>query len=261
MGSVFIERFVAAGRRTLAYDPSPSAMAQAQALGAEPYPSAGALAQAADIVDVMVRTDAQMLECVLGPGGVFDGLAPGKALVLHSTVHPRTTRTIADAARAKGVAIADACIGGQPPVLRAGRASVIVGGDPAVADRLRSHLALLGTVYYVGPLSSGNTTKMLHNLVVGAHRLVISEALQIGLAAGVPAASLLAVLRHDRAVWDQPEDAFDYGPGLTFNRNLVEQILPPIEQLTEELGSDVPITQLLIGLAKRSGPPPPSTAS
>ena len=33
-------------------------------------------------------------------------------------------------------------------------------------------------------------------------------------------------------------------------RNLVEQILPPIEALAGELGSDVPITKLLINLAK-----------
>src|SRR5947209_5506065 len=61
MGSVFVERFVAAGVKTLAFDLSQSAMQHAQALGAEPYPSAAELAQGADIVDIMVRTDAQML--------------------------------------------------------------------------------------------------------------------------------------------------------------------------------------------------------
>jgi 3-hydroxyisobutyrate dehydrogenase-like beta-hydroxyacid dehydrogenase len=251
MGSVFVERFVAAGVPTLAFDVSPAALEQARALGAEPCSSAAELARRVDVVDVMVRTDDQMLDCVLGAGGVLEALEPGRALVLHSTVHPGTTRTIAEAARAKGVDIADACIGGQPPVLRAGKSSVIVGGDPEVVERLRPHLALLGTVYHVGPVGSGDVAKMLHNLVAGAHRFVISEALQIALAAGVPAAALLAVLRHDKPVWDQPEDAFDYGPGLTFNRNLVEQVLPPVERLVDELGADVPITELLIDLAKR----------
>jgi 3-hydroxyisobutyrate dehydrogenase-like beta-hydroxyacid dehydrogenase len=250
MGSVFVERFVAAGIKPLVFDVSPAAVDHARELGAEPCSSALELAQKADIVDVMVRTDAEMLDCVLGDHGILSGLSAGDALVLHSTVHPRTTRKIAEAAGAKRVAIADACIGGQPAVLRAGNSSVIVGGDPTVVERLRPHLALLGTVYHVGPIGAGNTTKMMHNLVNGAHRMVISEALQIGRADGVSAAALLEVLRHDTPAWFQSEDSFDPGPGLTFNRNLVEQILPPIERLTDELGSEVPITKLLINLAK-----------
>ena len=251
MGSTFVELFVEAGLRPLVFDVSSAAIERARGLGGEPCASAFELAQKADIVDVMVRRDSEMLDCVLGDQGILAGLAAGKALVLHSTVHPNTTRKIAEVARAKGVAIADACIGGQPPSLRAGKSSVIVGGEPDVVERLHPHLALLGTVYHVGPIGTGNTTKMMHNLVNGAHRMVISEVLQIGRADGVSASALLDVLRHDNPAWNQPEDSFDPGPGHTFNRNLVEQILPPIERLTDELGSDVPITKLLIELAKR----------
>jgi len=250
MGSVFVERFVAAGLPTLAYDPSPEAMERAQKLGAETRASIAEIASECDFVDVMVRNDAQMLDAVLGEGGILPNLAAGKALILHSTVHPNTTRTIAQAARAKGVDLVDACIGGQPPTLRAGRASVIVGGDPEVVERLRPHLALLGTVYHMGPISAGNAGKMLHNLVGAIHRYAISEALQIGIPAGVQPAAMLTMLQHDRPVWEHPEDSFDYGPGLFFNRNLIEQVLPPMERLLNEQGSDVPITRLLIDLAK-----------
>jgi 3-hydroxyisobutyrate dehydrogenase len=250
MGSVFVERFVAAGVPTLAYDASDAAVRSAAALGAKPCASLAELADAADVVDVMVRNDTQMLECTLGHGGLLEHLAPGKTLILHSTVHPRTTRTIAQAAKEKGVDILDACIGGQPPILRAGGASVIVGGEPEVVERMRPHLALLGTVYHVGPISSGNTTKMLHNVVGGAHHLIISEALQVGMAAGISPTAILEVLQHDTPVWSRPEDSFDYGPGLTFNRNLIEQILPPMERLVAELGADVPITRHLIDMAK-----------
>ena len=250
MGSVFVEHFVAAGVPTLVYDVSSAAVQSAGALGAKPCESIAELAHEADIVDVMVRNDMQMLEATLGDGGVLEHLAPGKTLILHSTVHPRTTRTIAQAAAEKGVDILDACIGGQPPVLRAGGASVIEGGDAAVVERLRPHLSLLGTVYHVGPISSGNATKMLHNVVGGAHHLIISEALQVGMAAGISPTAILEVLRHDKPVWDRPEDSFDYGPGLTFNRNLIEQILPPMERLVAELDADVPITIHLIDMAK-----------
>jgi 3-hydroxyisobutyrate dehydrogenase len=258
MGSVFVERFVAAGVPTLAYDVSAEAVKRVEGLGARGCASPAELARASDVVDVMVRTDAQMLDCVLGDAGVLEGLASGKYLVLHSTVHPSTTRTIAEAAGAKGIFIADACIGGRPEILRAGKASVIVGGEPDVVERLRPHLARLGTVYPVGPIGSGNTAKMLHNVVLGAHRMILSEALRIGLAAGVPPAGLLAMFGHERAPWDQPVDSFDYEPGITFNRNLIEQVLPPLEKLADEVGADVPIMRLLIERAKHAEVPRPA---
>jgi 3-hydroxyisobutyrate dehydrogenase-like beta-hydroxyacid dehydrogenase len=199
----------------------------------------------------MVRTDAEMLDCVLGAGGILDGMASGKVLVLDSTVHPSTTRRIAQVAVERGVAVADACIGGIPAVLRAGESSVIVGADPELMERIRSHLGRIGTVYHVGPVGSGNVTKIVKNLVLGAHRLIISEALQIAVAAGVEPARVLEVLRHEAAPWDRPEDTFDYGPGLTFNKNLTEQILPPVERLADELGTTVPITRHLIEMGKQ----------
>ncbi|MBM2809847.1 MAG: Hgd 1 [Chloroflexi bacterium] len=250
MGSVFVERFIAAGVKTLVYDVSPVAIDRAIGLGGEACPSAQALARESDIVHVMVRNDAQMLECVLGSGGILDGLSAGKVLVLDSTVHPSTTRKIAEAARPRGIGLADACIGGIPAVLRAGDSSVIVGGDPDLVERIRPHLSRIGTVYHVGPVGSGNVTKIVKNLILGAHRLIISEGLQIAVAAGVEPLRVLEVLQHESPTWDRPENTFDYGPGLTFNKNLTEQILPPVERLADELAVVVPITRLLIGMGK-----------
>src|SRR4051794_23645278 len=106
MGSVIVERFAAAGLRTFVYDVSAPALERAVALGAEPCASPAEVGRAAEVVDVMVRTDQQMLDAVLGEGGVLEGLSSGKALLLHSTIDPRTTRTIAAEARAKGVDVA-----------------------------------------------------------------------------------------------------------------------------------------------------------
>src|SRR5262245_11831446 len=95
MGSVIVERLVEAGRQVAAYDVSAAALERAVALGAQPCASPADVGRAADVVGVMVRTDAQMLDCVLGDDGVLDGLAEGKVLLLHSTIHPSTTRQIA----------------------------------------------------------------------------------------------------------------------------------------------------------------------
>src|SRR4051812_41706557 len=126
MGTVIVERHLDAGLQVLAYDVSAAAMERAAALGAEPCPSPAAVGKAAEIVGVMVRTDEQMQDAVLGDGGVLAGLTSGKVLLLHSTIHPSVTREIAAAAQAKGVDVLDACISARPDDFRAGKAACIV---------------------------------------------------------------------------------------------------------------------------------------
>src|SRR5947209_20470718 len=96
MGTVIVERFLAAGLRVGVYDVSAEARQRAAGLGAVVAPSPSALAAQADWMSVMVRTDAQMLDSVLGSEGVLEGQRPSAPLLLHSTIHPRTTREIAD---------------------------------------------------------------------------------------------------------------------------------------------------------------------
>src|SRR5579859_6951061 len=103
MGLAMVERFLAAGLRTYVYDVSEPAVQRAVALGAVAGLSAGDVAAASEAVSVMVRTDDQLLESVLGPGGALSGLRRGGLLLLHSTVDPGTTRTIAEAAQTHGV--------------------------------------------------------------------------------------------------------------------------------------------------------------
>jgi 3-hydroxyisobutyrate dehydrogenase-like beta-hydroxyacid dehydrogenase len=249
MGSVFVERFRAAGLRTVVYDVSAAAVERAVALGAESCASPEEVGATADVVDVMVRTDQQMLDCVLGDRGILQGLTPGKVLLLHSTVHPRTTRAIAVAASPRGVDVADACIGGIPEVLRAGDADILVGAAPEVLERVRPHLLRLGKeVFHMGPVGCGNVAKLMKNLVGVSERLIIGEALEIGEAAGIPYTQGLALLRHQPLALDRPDETFDprdAAPAQGGHRNLFEQILPPIHRLADELELDVPLTRLL----------------
>jgi 3-hydroxyisobutyrate dehydrogenase-like beta-hydroxyacid dehydrogenase len=249
MGSAFVERFRAAGLRTLVYDVSPVAMERAAALGAEPCPSPAAVGKAADVVDVMVRTDRQMLDCTLGEGGVLQGLTAGKVLLLHSTVHPRTTRTVAAAAQSRGIEVADACIGGIPEVVRAGEADILLGAEPALEARIRPHLLRLGkAVYHMGPVGCGNVAKLMKNLVVVPQSLIIGEALRIGEASGIPYQRGLAMLKQMPSAFERPDEAFDPRDPRSAQggqRNLFEQVLPPVSALADEYELDVRLLRLL----------------
>jgi 3-hydroxyisobutyrate dehydrogenase-like beta-hydroxyacid dehydrogenase len=247
MGTVIVERHRRAGLQVLAYDVSNAALERAAALGAEPCPSPAAVGRAAEDVGVLVRTDEQMLNAVLGPGGVLEGLTSGKVLLLHSTIHPSVTRQIATAAQAKGVDVLDACISARPDEFRAGKAACIVGGDPAVVERVRPHLEQLGQIYYMGPLGSGNVAKIVHNLVVVSQRMILHEALQIAEAAGIPYQHELELLRRMPPLLASPDETLNPRTWVPTGHggNLFEAILPPADRLADELGLDLPITRLL----------------
>lgn len=251
MGSTFIQQLVAARLKTLVYDVSPAAMDRAVSLGATACSSPAELARQADVVDVIVATDEQVLDCVLGNDGVLQGLPAGRILLLHSTILPSTTRTVAQAAQARGVDVADACITSVPRTVRGGTPACIVGGAPDVIERIRPHLLHLApNVFHVGPLGCGNVAKIMRNLVNTSDALVLHEVFQFAHAAGIAPDAMVDVLNHvydnrDLALYDtayKPE-----GPA----GNLYETILPRARQLADEYGLRAPTVRLL---ASAEGP-------
>src|SRR5688500_11946550 len=95
MGSALLSRLKLAGGSAVAFDIAPKAMEAARAEGAEPAPTAKAVAQQSTIIDVVVRTDEEVLTCMLGDDGVLEGAAPGSLVLLHSTIRPTTTKKVA----------------------------------------------------------------------------------------------------------------------------------------------------------------------
>ena len=77
MGSALLSRLKLASVAAIAFDIASSAMEAARKEGAETAPSAKAVAQASTIIDVVVRTDQEVIECTLGKDGILEGATPG----------------------------------------------------------------------------------------------------------------------------------------------------------------------------------------
>lgn len=123
---------------------------------------------------------------VLGPGGVIEGIRPGATLIEMSTVDAGTISEIAGPLSDKGVQLLAA------PVVRGvkgainGTLAIYVGGDPADFERCKPLLATMGTdIEYCGGVGSGNTVKLINNMIVGISVCVLSEAMVLGVKAGV----------------------------------------------------------------------------
>lgn len=192
MGTALLSRLLAAGQAVQAYDVSRERMDEAVAARASAAASPAAAASGAQCVHVFVRTDEEAVDAVQGADGVLEGAEAGSLVLLHSTIMPDTTRHIAEAARARGVALVDAPVTAVPRVVAAGNAVFLLGGAEADVARARAQLEPLGKgVWHFGPLGAGNVAKIAKNFINAAERIALSETLNMVEAGGVDVAKFL----------------------------------------------------------------------
>lgn len=239
MGKALLARLRVAGKQVQAYDVAEAALQAARDGGATAMGSAAAAAQGAAFTHVIVRSDAEIIEAVLGRDGVLAGAAPGSLLLLHSTILPTTTRHIAAAAAKRGIKVLDAPITAVPAKVQAGDAAFLVGGAEDVVRSAREHLQSLGkTVYHFGPLGAGNVAKLVKNLTNGAERVMIAQALMLAEAGGVDVRQMIEVMRaedHGSIIhnWEKAFSIDNGRVGLKGGANIFNKDLPLAAALAE----------------------------
>ena len=251
MGSALLSRLKLASVAATAFDIAPKAMDAARAEGARTAPSAKAVAQESTLIDVVVRTDQEVLQCMLGQDGILEGAAPGALVLLHSTIRPATTKQIALAAADKRVNVIDACMTAVPRVVREGGLTFLVGGQKAFFERAKPHLlSMAKDALHMGPLGCGNVAKLFKNMVTASEALVVYEALQIAKAGGVSYKAALDLMQKTRSqhVLDRWDTRYDISGGeLKFNpgTNLYDKDLPLAADVGKALGAEIPVVEAL----------------
>ena len=153
------------------------------------------LGAASDLVCLCVVGDADIDEITSGEHGLLAGLKPGSVIAVHSTVHPDTCKELAKKADAQGVSVIDAPVSGGGPAAAEGRLLLMVGGDADVVERCSPVFASYADpVIHLGELGSGQTTKLLNNLLFTANLGTAAAALSLGKALGVAADRLIEVV-------------------------------------------------------------------
>lgn len=254
MGSALLSRLKLASVSAVSFDIAAKAQEAAKAEGATPLNSAKEVAAASTIVDVVVRTDQEVVEACLGANGVLEGAAPGTLVLLHSTIRPTTTKKVAEAAADKRVNVIDACMTAVPRVVREGGLTFLVGGQKPFFERAKPHLKNMSKdVVHMGPLGCGNVTKLYKNMVTASEALIVWEALQIARAGGISAKAALDLMQKTRSahVLDRWEGRYELdGNEIKFNpgTNLYDKDLPLAADVGKALGAEIPVVEALAKL-------------
>ena len=170
----------------MVYDLRPEPLQELTVIGAKVARSAQEIGAHGDIIELVVVDDAQVETVTLGEGGVLNGAKPGSVIAVHSTVHPKTIRKLAEFAKTKGVSVIDAEVSGGESGAYAKTLCYMVGGDKAAFEKCRPVFATSGAnIFHLGDLGAGAAAKLAHNLIVYVNMLAASEGMQLAEKAGV----------------------------------------------------------------------------
>jgi len=184
-----------AGFDVLVYDVREEPLKELAAAGAKVARSAQEVGAHGEIIELVVVDDAQVEAVTLGEGGVLNSATPGSIIAVHSTVHPKTVRAIAEFAKAKKVGVIDAQVSGGERGAYAQTLCYMVGGDKALFERCRPVFATSGAnIFHLGDLGTGAVAKLAHNLIVYVNMLAASEGMRLAEKAGLDLKALQEVV-------------------------------------------------------------------
>lgn len=195
MGAPMSRNLMKAGFKLTVYDVIAERMDAIAKEGAVAVSSCKQVARQTDLVITMVPGPQDSKNAILGKGGVIEGIREGSTVIDMTTIDPVTTREIAAQLSKKGVKMLDAPVARGVPAAVAGTLMIFVGGERSDFERCRPILSAMGSdVEYVGKTGAGVVVKLVNNLIVTTTMCGLSEALVLGVKAGVDPEALFSAL-------------------------------------------------------------------
>jgi len=154
--------------------------------GATAAASPAEAAAHADVIVTMVSDTPDVEAILFGPDGVAQGARRDAIVVEMSTIAPEAVRAMGARLAAQGVALLDAPVSGGSEGAQQGTLSIMVGGDAADLERVRTVLEVFGrTITHVGPSGAGQVAKAMNQVIIAGTYAAVAEGLALGMAAGI----------------------------------------------------------------------------
>jgi 3-hydroxyisobutyrate dehydrogenase-like beta-hydroxyacid dehydrogenase len=279
MGFPMARRLLDAGHGLTVFDARKEAIAALAKLGAVSAKSPREVAERAETVMASLPSPETVLDVATGKDGVIEGKKVRRFVDL-STTGARMAIRVAEALAPRNVVQIDAPVSGGPPGAERGTLAVMVSGPRAEIELLRPVLSVLGKVFVIGERPGmGQTMKLANNLLSATALAATSEAVVMGVKAGLDPSVMIEVINAGSGRNSASEDkfprailpgTFDYG----FSNGLMDKDLRlcleeaaalgvPLQvahvvremyrTVTAELGADKDFTTIIRSIEDRAG--------
>jgi 2-hydroxy-3-oxopropionate reductase len=194
MGKPMAGHLIAAGHEVSLYSRS-GVSPELRDKGGRPCMSAKEVAQAADIVFLMVPDTPDVEKALFASGGVAEGLSKGKTVVDMSSIAPLATKEFATRIAALGCDYVDAPVSGGEVGAKAASLTIMCGGAAAAFARVKPFFELMGkNITLVGGVGDGQTCKVANQIIVALTIEAVGEALLFASKAGADPAKVRQAL-------------------------------------------------------------------
>jgi 3-hydroxyisobutyrate dehydrogenase len=194
MGSLMSTRLLNAGQRVCVFDTDEKAVAALEKAGAQRAGSAAEAASIAQTVFLSLPNPEIVQYVALGRGGVIEGTRV-KHVADFSTIGPRTAGIVARALAERKITYVDAPVSGGLRGAREGTLAVMVSCPRNVYAVLEPVLKTFGKPFHLGEVAGqAQTMKLANNLLAAAAIAVSSEAMVMGVKAGLDPQMMLDIL-------------------------------------------------------------------
>ncbi|MEC9309341.1 MAG: NAD(P)-dependent oxidoreductase [Chloroflexota bacterium] len=195
MGNPMATNLVKAGHELVVHDLRREAATNLLEMGATWADTPKETVPGRDVVFTSLPVPRDVEAVVLGEYGILESASSDTIYMDLSTNSPTAIRKIHDLCAEKGVTVLDAPVSGGVYGAAAASLAVMVGGDKAVYDRMKPTLDAIGShVVYCGPIGNGMVCKICNNLLSMGIGVLMTEALTMGVKAGVELSTLADVI-------------------------------------------------------------------
>ena len=204
-----------------------------------------------NIVFACVGNDNDIKEVCVELNGAFEGMAKGSIFVDHTTASANVARELCKIGKEKySISFLDAPVSGGQAGAENGVLSVMVGGEEDVFLQVKSIMdAYSQAVTLMGPIGSGQLTKMVNQICIAGLLQGLSEGIRFGLLSGLDIKKVVDVISKGAAgSWQMQnraetmaKDKFDFG----FAIELMHKDLQICIEESNKNKANLPITKLI----------------
>ena len=194
MGRPMAEHLIAAGH-SVALHRVKDASQHLVDKGGKALESAKAVAQASDVIILMLPDTPDVEAVLFGADGVAAGLSAGKLVIDMSSISPVATKDFAKRIEALRCEYLDAPVSGGEVGAKNAALTIMVGGPQAVFDKALPLFQTMGkNITLVGGNGDGQTAKVANQIIVGLNIAAVAEALLFAKRAGADPAKVREAL-------------------------------------------------------------------
>lgn len=202
MGTPMTKRLLDAGYIVNVWNRSPNKIDAVVSAGAHAMSSIESLVSESDLVMLCVSDTDAVRAVVFGEQGIVQACEAVKAskaklIVDFSSIDPEQTRLMADEVKQRiNLDWIDSPVSGGVAGAEQGTLAIMCGGEESVVDAIRPILAPLSQrVTHMGPVGSGQVTKICNQMLVSCNVLVMAEVMAMAEKAGVDAGQIPEALK------------------------------------------------------------------